>query len=198
MEELSERGLRIGLTGGMGCGKSTVAGFFANAGWSVLSTDVLVRDLLASDAEVIDAVREYMGEAVFDEEGKINRRALAERVFVESKELEWLESLLHPRVREQWSAAIQEDLESNWLIEIPLLFEKRLEKAFDFSVCVMCPEAIVTARMLQRGFSKSAIEQRSVRQMALSEKMERADYVITNSGSLNFLNEQTLSLIAEL
>lgn len=197
MEELSKRGLRIGLTGGMGCGKSTVAGFFANAGWSVLSADALVRDLLTSDAEVIDAVREHMGEVVFDEEGKINRRGLAERVFVESKELEWLESLLHPRVREQWSTAIQEDLESNWLIEIPLLFEKRLEKAFDFSVCVMCPEAIVTARMLQRGFSKSAIEQRSVRQMALSEKMERADYVITNSGSLNFLNEQTLSLIAE-
>ena len=189
--------MRIGLTGGMGCGKSTVAGFFADAGWSVLSADALVRDLLASDAEVIDAVREHMGETVFDEAGNIHRRALAERVFVESKELEWLESLLHPRVREQWTTAMQEDLESNWLIEIPLLFEKRLEKAFDFSVCVMCPEAIVTARMLQRGFSKSAIEQRSMRQMALSEKMERADYVITNSGSLNFLNEQTLSLIAE-
>ena len=74
MEELSERGLRIGRTGGMGCGKSTVAGFFANAGWSVLSTDVLVRDLLASDAEVIDAVREYMGEAVFDEEFENQKR----------------------------------------------------------------------------------------------------------------------------
>lgn len=193
----SDRGYRIGLTGGMGCGKSSVAGFFAEAGWSVLSADALVQDLLASNEVVIGAVRERWGAAVFDAEGRVDRGAVAEAVFVEPGELEWLEALLHPWVREQWLAAMDGDPGLNWVIEIPLLFEKRLEKEFDFSVCVVCPEAIVIARMALRGFSKVAIEQRSKRQMALSEKVERADYVITNAGSLEFLKEQTLGLIAE-
>lgn len=193
----SDRGYRIGLTGGIGCGKSSVACFFAEAGWAVLSADALVQDLLASNEAVIEAVRERWGGAVFNVEGRVDRSAVAETVFAEPGELEWLEALLHPRVREQWLAAMQGDPGSNWVIEIPLLFEKRLEKEFDFSVCVTCPEAIVIARMALRGFSKVAIEQRSKRQMALSEKMGRADYVITNAGSLEFLKEQTLGLIAE-
>ncbi|MGB0184875.1 MAG: dephospho-CoA kinase, partial [Opitutales bacterium] len=100
----SDRGYRIGLTGGMGCGKSSVAGFFAEAGWSVLSADALVQALLASNEVVIGAVRERWGAAVFDAEGRVDRSAVAEAVFVKPGELEWLEALLHPRVREQWLA----------------------------------------------------------------------------------------------
>lgn len=196
--EKKNRGLRIGLTGGIGCGKSTVGALFAEAGWSVVSTDVIVRDLLASDTAVIDAIRERWGLAVFDGAGSVDRGAVAERVFSVKEELEWLEGLLHPRVREHWQAAVEAQAAANWVVEIPLLFEKRLEKDFDFSVCVTCPEAIVVARMTLRGFSRVAIEQRSKWQMVLSEKVERADYVITNAGSLEFLKAQTHGLIAEL
>lgn len=196
--EKKSDGLRIGLTGGIGCGKSTVGALFAEAGWSVVSTDAIVRDLLASDSMVIDALRERWGSAVFDAAGCVDRGAVAGRVFSAKDELEWLEGLLHPRVREHWQAAVKAQAGANWVVEIPLLFEKRLEKEFDFSVCVTCPEAIVVARMALRGFSRVAIEQRSKRQMVLSEKVGRADYVITNAGSLEFLKAQTLGLIAEL
>jgi dephospho-CoA kinase len=196
--EEQNRGLRIGLTGGIGCGKSTVAGLFAEAGWSVVSTDALVRDLLGKDPAVIEAIRKRWGAAVFDEAGCVDRGAVAKEVFSRGDGLEWLEALLHPRVRERWLAMVQAKAAANWLVEIPLLFEKRLEKEFDFSVCVNCPEAIVVARMALRGFSRVAVEQRSKWQMALPEKVERADYVITNAGSLEFLKAQTLDLIAEL
>lgn len=192
------RGLRIGLTGGIGCGKSTVGALFAKAGWSVISTDDLVRGLLVSDNAVKGALWEHWGASVFDVAGCVDRGAVAKRVFSSKAELEWLEALLHPRVRELWLEMVHVQAASNWLVEIPLLFEKRLEKEFDFSVCVTCPEAIVVARMALRGFSRVAIEQRSKRQMDLSEKVERADYVITNAGSLEFLKAQTLGLIAEL
>ena len=167
----------------MGCGKSSVAGFFAESGWSVLSADALVQALLASNEVVIGAVRERWGAAVFDAEGRVDRSAVAEVVFAEPGELEWLEALLHPRVREQWLAAMDGDPGLNWVIEIPLLFEKRLEKEFDFSVCVTCPEAIVIARMALRGFSKVAIEQRSKRQMALGENFWQCWFGLWKSGT---------------
>jgi dephospho-CoA kinase len=196
--ESKGKGIRLGLTGGIGCGKSTVAGLFKEAGWSVISTDEVVRELLAGNEGVIKELRERWGAKVFDAEGRVQRGAVAELVFSNREELQWLENLLHPLVHDKWVSALEGEGESNWVVEIPLLFEKRLEKAFDFSVCVSSPEAVVIARMASRGYSRVTIKQRSERQMAVQEKMERADYVITNSGSLEFLNEQTRGLISDL
>ena len=154
------RGWRLGLTGGIGCGKSTVAACFAKAGWSVLSADMRVREILATNKVVKEALRTRWGASVFDKQDHVNRDAVADRVFKDSNELEWLEELLHPLVKDDWTRAMQEKPRLNWLIEIPLLFEKRLEKEFDFSVCVTCPKAIVIARLTLKGFSKVAIEQR--------------------------------------
>ena len=192
------KGLHLGLTGGMGCGKSTVAAFFREAGWSVLEADALVRELLTSDASVIEALRLHWGETVFDANGRVDRSAIATLVFEDSDSLLWLEALLHPLVRKLWSASIAAEPSSNWLVEIPLLFEKSLEKEFDLIVCIVSSETDIVTRMAQRGYSREAIESRSQRQMPLSEKIQRSDFVIQNSGSLDFLKEQTKRLIAEL
>ncbi|MGJ8639143.1 MAG: dephospho-CoA kinase [Opitutaceae bacterium] len=190
--------MKIGLTGGIGCGKSTVVGFFAEAGWRTLESDSIAREVMNNSEGVQSAIRKRWGSAVFSSDGVIDRKAVAAIVFSKNEELLWLEQILHPQVREVWSNQLSLDLNSNWLVEIPLLFEKRLETQFDLSVCVSCPPDVVEARMVRRGYTGVEVEQRRSRQLPLQEKAQRADRVISNAGSLEFLKRQTLRLISEL
>lgn len=190
--------MKIGLTGGIGCGKSTVVGFFYDLGWSTIESDAIVRELLATNADVQSQTRERWGNDVFDEDGSVNRKEVAARVFADKTELLWLESVLHPLVRERWEHAVAEEPKQNWLVEIPLLFEKRLESLFDLTVCVSSATDVVESRMQSRGYNRAEIEQRRKRQMPLGQKIERADHLISNSGSLDFLKLQTIRLIEQI
>ena len=189
--------MRVGLSGGIGCGKSTVLGFFREAGWHTVDSDALVRELLATDAEVQAQLRSRWGEAVFAD-GAVDRGAVAKRVFGHEGDLKWLEELLHPLVRKTWLASIDQAPGANWLVEIPLLFEKRLETRFDLTVCVVSPPDVVADRMVTRAYTEAQIEQRRKQQMPLEEKIERADYLISNAGSLEFLKQQTTRLIEQI
>lgn len=190
--------MKLGLTGGIGCGKSTVVGLFEEAGWRTVESDALVRELLAEDGGVQARLRERWGGAVFAADGSVDRKAVAHQVFGDEAELKWLESVLHPLVRERWEAAVAEDPEGLWLVEIPLLFEKRLETRFDLTVCVESPPDVVETRMKARGYTGVEIEQRRERQMPLEEKIKRADHLISNAGSLEFLKRQTTRLIGQV
>lgn len=190
--------MKLGLTGGIGCGKSTVVGFFKEAGWLTIESDAVVRTLLAEDLEVQAELRGRWGAAVFSEDDSVDRKAVAARVFGDPGELQWLETLLHPLVRTHWEGALAEKPEGLWLVEIPLLFEKRLETRFDLTVCVSSPPRVVDERMLTRGYTGAEIAQRRERQMPLEEKIERADYLISNAGSLEFLKRQTTTLIERI
>lgn len=190
--------MKVGLTGGIGCGKSTVVEFFRDAGWSTIDSDAIVRELLATEAAVQSELRQHWGEAVIVEDGSIDRKEVARRVFSDESELQWLESILHPLVREQWESAVAASPSQNWLIEIPLLFEKRLETLFDLTVCVSSDPDVVESRMQARGYNRVEIEQRRERQMPLEQKIERADHLISNSGSLDFLKLQTTRLIEQI
>ena len=190
--------MKLGLTGGIGCGKSTVVGLFKEAGWCTVETDALVRDLLAEDAEVQAQLASRWGREVFREDGTVDRKAIAARVFSDPDSLEWLESLLHPRVRKSWEAILAAHPNQPSLVEIPLLFEKRLETQFDLTVCIACSPEVVDSRMLERGYSAAEIAQRRERQMPLEDKIQRADYLIANSGSLEFLKRQTNQLIGQI
>lgn len=189
--------MRLGLTGGIGCGKSTAVAFFREAGWFTIESDAVVRDLLANDATVRVRVRSRWGDAVFSDD-EINRNAVADRVFKDSAELKWLESLLHPLVRERWEAAMAKVPRAHCLVEIPLLFEKRLETRFDLTVCVASPPDVVENRMVARGYTGAEIARRRERQMSLKEKAERADYLISNAGSPEFLKRQITKLIEQV
>lgn len=190
--------MKVGLTGGIGCGKSTVVELFRHAGWSTIESDAIVRELLASDEAVRTKLRDHWGEAILAEDGSIDRKAVAKRVFSDESDLRWLESALHPLVREQWERAVAAAPDQNWLVEIPLLFEKRLETLFDLTVCVSSAPNVVESRMQARGYTRDEIEQRRERQMPLEQKIERADHLISNSGSLDFLKLQTTRLIEQI
>jgi len=190
--------LKIGLTGGIGCGKSTAVGLFGEAGWSTLQTDAIARDLLEHDAQVRSALHERWEKDVFRPDGTVNRKAIAGKVFVNRTELDWLESLLHPKVRVVWETTLAKAPRLNWLVEIPLLYEKKLETKFDLTICIESPPQIAEKRMLLREYSKEEIRRRRQQQLSLEEKVRRSDYVISNSGSLEFLQLQIQRLNKQL
>ena len=189
--------MKVGLSGGIGCGKSTVLEFFREAGWQTVDSDAVVRELLATDASIQAQLCSRWGEAVFAD-GAVDRGAVAKRVFSHEGDLKWLEELLHPLVRESWQASIAQAPNANWLVEIPLLFEKRLETRFDLTVCVVSPPDVAADRMVARAYTEEQIEQRRKQQMPLEEKMELADFLISNAGSLEFLKQQTTRLIEQI
>lgn len=188
--------MKIGLTGGIGCGKSTVSKLFRVRGFSTIDSDAIVHDLLSQDKETIAAVAELFGDSVVLPSGRIDRAAVGQLVFGESELLGQLEAILHPRVRSTWETAAESG--GDWLIEIPLLFEKNLQKNVDFTICVFSDPQTQVERLEQRGMNRTQALARMKRQMPVSEKAELADFVLLNDGSLEFLTEQVDRLISNI
>jgi dephospho-CoA kinase len=189
--------LRVGLTGGIASGKSTVRQAFAAAGWTTADADALVRECLAGDAEVHAALRSAFGTGVFQPDGSVDRAALGDRVFGDDAALRTLEALLHPRVRDRWQTILAE-AGGPALIEIPLLFEKDLEPAFDLTVCVDCLAVRQLKRLARRGLSPRQAEARMARQLPNDIKVARADIVLSNNGESAFLDKQVSRLLDRL
>lgn len=183
-----------GITGGVGCGKSTAGRALERRGFRRIDADQIVREQVLTDPEVIGAIREHFGAAVVvrgpDRREAISRPALAERVFKDDAERLWLEALTHPRVRAIWQATIAREPQARWAVEVPLLFEKALEKWFDFTVCVACAPALQLVRLEQRGLPRVLAGQRISKQLPLARKIELSDFVLWNEGSLAFLEAQ--------
>src|SRR5690606_17064865 len=108
--------------------------------------------------------------------------------------LDWLERLLHPLVGKRWREEMAADPESDWVVQIPLLFEKKLEKSFQFTVCVGASGETQRQRLLQRGISEEEISRRLSRQLPIEEKIARSDFFLSNDGSLEFLRLQVVHL----
>lgn len=179
-----------GITGGMGCGKSTAARMFEARGFRRLDSDALVRDRVLREPAIIEALRERFGSGVLAPDGTVHRPALAQRVFGSEEDLRWLEELTHPSVFALWRAAFAAEPDVRWIVEVPLLFEKRLENWFDFTVCVACSPAQQLARLEQRGVPRGLAGQRISKQLPLAQKIELADFVLWNEGSTTFLQSE--------
>ena len=163
---------------------------FSELGAQVLSSDCIVRDLLEENAEVQAGIVEYFGSEVQSADGSIDRTALGDRVFKNVKDLEWLEALLHPIVGASWQEFLKAYANTFVGIEIPLLFEKKLEKHFDFVVCISCSDAVATNRLMAKGYSEETIYLRRRQQLPLASKISQSDFIIENSSSIEFLKQQ--------
>ncbi len=191
--------LKIGLTGGIACGKSETLNYFKNTDWNTISADEIVKDLLANDQETITTIIAKFGDdALLKNSGSINRQYLASRIFNNAEDKIWLENLIHPKVNKHWTTAIKLAPEKQWIIEIPLLFEKNLESQFDFSVCIFAPYNIQVKRLLARGLTKSDAKARIASQLPLEAKLNKSDFSILNSGSHEFLRKQINQLKTHL
>lgn len=187
--------MKVGLTGGIGCGKSTVLAMFKAHGWQTLQADQIAKEYLRSDRGIQMHIKKRFGASVLDAHGDLDVQALAAIVFGDFSELDWLEARLHPLVRAHWQKALEVSSRKNYLVEIPLLFEKKLEKNFDLTVCVVCPDMESNKRMELRGLTAAATKQRRQRQMVLEHKAARADHIIDNSKSVEHLKKQVNKLI---
>ncbi len=186
--------MRVGLTGGIGCGKSEVLRLLAETGALCIDCDRIVAELLDGDTVVREALRERFGSSVFHRPGTVDRAFLSARVFAHTPHRLWLENLLHPLVRQEWELRLARHSGPLAVVEIPLLFEKKLEKLFQITVCVTASLATRLRRGGVRGLTREQLLARNALQLPLSDKVKRADYVISNNGSREFLRNQVLLL----
>ncbi len=187
--------MRIGLTGGIGCGKTAAAAAFGRLGFRVISADRLAHEVLLAP-RVLRAIQERWGDEVLLENGLPDRKFIAARVFANPTDRAWLESLIHPAVQEAWQSAIV-DGSVDWLVEIPLLFEKGWEGKFDRTVCLSSTRAHQLERLKERGWSEADLTAREAAQLPLAEKERRAGHVLHNDGSLADLEAAVAGLVAQ-
>jgi dephospho-CoA kinase len=188
----------VGLTGGIGAGKSTALAALERLGAACLSTDRIVHELY-EQPEVRDAMVARFGSGVLTE-GEIDRPALAQRAFATSEDRSWLEGQLWPRVGARM-ASWREQLERSSpppraaVVEVPLLFESGMDGEFDATIAVLAEEDVRVERAGARGHE--ALEERSKRQLSQLEKAQRATYTVRNDGSVDEL-EQKLSSVLDM
>jgi dephospho-CoA kinase len=188
----------LGITGGIGCGKSTAVAAFERRGFRRLDSDALVRDQILTSDEMKAELRQRFGSEVIAADGRVDRARVGARVFGDTEALRWLESLVHPRVFALWRQAFAAAPEAEWAVEVPLLFEQRLENWFDFTVCVASSPPQQLARLEKRGLSRALAEQRISKQLPLAHKIELADFVLWNDGHPEFLEDQISRLVDSL
>jgi dephospho-CoA kinase len=182
----------IGITGGIGAGKSTVVDAFVHRGAVPFSADSAVHELYSYPV-VVDAVRERWGDEVIGADGAVDRAAIAAIVFNDEHERVWLEGLLHPLVGRLWARFVQQQRDAAEppefvVAEVPLLFEAGLEKRYDAVVTITAPLQTRIERTEARGAGRTLSAERAAVQMPEAEKAERADFSYVNTGSFEDLD----------
>ena len=190
----------VGLTGGMGAGKSTALAALARLGAATLSTDAVVHELYAHDVRLRDAVVERWGADVAPG-GNVDRSAIAERAFAAESERRWLEGLLWPLVGERvatWltQARARQPAPPAAVVEVPLLFEAGMEGLYDATIAVVAEEGLRGERAAGRGHALT--DERAARQLSQEEKARRATYTIRNNGSPRELEEKLSEILDKL
>ncbi|QSH42313.1 dephospho-CoA kinase [Lentisphaerota bacterium ZTH] len=186
----------LGLTGGFGCGKSSVLAFFKASGWYTLSADSVCHDLYNHrNPEVMSALNEHWGSGVFGPDGSINKSRISKIVFSDNSELKWLCSVLYPIIERIAKVFFEQHKGRNIIFEVPLLYEAGWEKMFDKIIAVYASPEVQHQRLLKTGFSLDNIVQRSQLQMTPELKMEKADFTIINNGNIDDLEKQCKELI---
>lgn len=178
------RALRIGLTGGIASGKTTIASMFAELGVPVIDTDVIARELVVPGAPALGEIVGAFGGAVLDAGGALDRRRLRERVFTDPAARQRLEAILHPRIEAAALAACATAGGEYQLLVVPLLFESGFDRHVDRSLVVDCAEAVQRERLRRRdGASPAEIEGLLAAQLDRQGRLQRADDVIANDGT---------------
>src|SRR5215212_6637969 len=185
----------VGLTGGLGAGKSEALRTLGELGAATLSTDAVVHDLLSGE-ELRDVLVERFGPKVAVD-GRLDRARIAERVFGDEQATAWLEQTLWPLVGERvaaWRASLAADRVA--VVEVPLLFESGMEAVFDATIAVVADETTRERRAAARGHA--AVAERAGRQLSQAEKAQRADFTVRNDGSLDELKQTLSRVLAKL
>ena len=189
--------MAVAVTGGIGAGKSEALRAFARHGAAVISSDEIVHDLLSSDEDVRAAVRERFGDDVFSPESQVDRGRVADIVFADPEQLDWLERLLHPRVvaaylRWRDELASRSDPPAVCVTEVPLLYEVGGDTRFDAVVVISAAPDVRVSRQVR------PMQDRERRLIPDEEKLSRADFAYVNDGSLEELDQFVSGVVEKL
>lgn len=192
--------LRVGLTGGIGAGKSAAAALLAERGAVVIDADQLAKEVVEPGTEGFARVVAAFGPEIVGSDGRLNRPRLAEIVFRDPTRLTALNAIVHPRVAArtaELAAAAPDDCVL--VIDVPLLVENHLEGAYDVVLVVDAPDDVRLARVMgARGLSEADVRARMAAQATREDRLEAADFVLVNSGDLTDLATQVDGVWAEL
>lgn len=171
---------KVGVTGGIGSGKSLVSNMLHERGVAIYNCDIRAKELMATDAAIAERLVERFGPETFAG-GVLNREYLAGRVFANGDELEALNAIVHPRVLEDFEQWADEQEGRYVVIESAILFESGIDKVVDAVVAVMAPDEVRIERTMKRdGVSREQVEQRMRNQLSDDERCNRAKYAIVN------------------
>lgn len=192
----------IGLTGGIGSGKSTVAALLREKGLEVIDADAMARMAVSPGSETLRKIVQVFGPDVLNEDGSLNRRTMSDQVFKDSKLLLALEQIVHPRVQELTQKKRAELAAAGAVMafyDVPLLYEKKMDGQFDSVVVVASGEDQQIERVMMRSaITRDEVVRRIAAQMRLSEKVKRADFVIHNDRDVLHLRQQVDDLLKKL
>ena len=143
-----KRPFLVGVTGGIGSGKTLVTDTFANSGIEVVDADIVARDVVAPGSPGLAAITAHFGDTILTAKGELNRAALRELVFTNEERKQWLNQCLHPRIREAMAEAISNIRSEYGVLAVPLLIENGMQKMVDRIAVVDCPESVQLERAL--------------------------------------------------
>lgn len=185
----------IGLTGQSGAGKTTVSKVFQENGYEILNADLIARNLQENGA-VIDILAQEFGQQVITDEGKLNRKILANIVFSDKKELEKLNNIMFPLVTHQVIQLSEKSNKNKILLDAPQLFESGVNKMCYFTLAVTAPrETLITRIMNRDNITEEMANKRLSKQHSEEFFKENADFIINNNGSENELKKFTQHIV---
>jgi dephospho-CoA kinase len=192
--------LLVGLTGGIGSGKSTVAGMLAERGAVIIDADVFARDAVSAGTDGFRAVVRRFGEDLVGPDGELDRRRLAGIVFTDPDALADLEAIVHPEVRRRIADGIQEQLDGDRVVVLvnPLLIEMGTHRDCDVVVVVSASPETQVARSVARGMDEADVRARLAAQLPIDERARQADVLLDNDGTLEELESEVEVLWRDL
>ena len=189
----------LGLTGGVGMGKSMAARLLKKVGLPVVDSDDLAREAVQPGTEGLAEIADEFGEEFLKADGSLDRDKMASTVFQDEAARKRLEAIIHPRVRTVWEKQIDQWREQKrpvGVVVIPLLFEVDLQDSFDAVLCVACTANTQRARLRERNWDDAQITARIAAQMDIAQKMDLADHVLWNEGAPELLMDQMKEILS--
>ena len=189
----------LGLTGGVGMGKSTAARLLKKVGLPVVDSDDLAREAVQPGTKGLAEIVDEFGEGFLKADVLLDRDKMASTVFQDEAARKRLEAIIHPRVRTVWEKQIDQWREQKrpvGVVVIPLLFEVDLQDSFDAVLCVACTANTQRARLRERNWDDAQITARIAAQMDIAQKMDLADHVLWNEGAPELLMDQMKEILS--
>jgi dephospho-CoA kinase len=185
----------IGLTGGIGSGKSTIADYFTKLGIDVIDADKIAREVVTPHSAALNEIAVHFGTSALNKDGSLNRGALRRTIFADPKERRWLEALLHPLIRERLEQDIAHSSSPYVVVVIPLLIESSYQYPIDRVLVIDTPEAQQRSRThLRDQISKEEIENIISAQVSREQRLAAADDIIHNDKGIEELEQQVNKL----